>query len=226
MNMKKLTLIATVVLLAGLLSLAAFAQDEIVEEKTEVRKGEVIHVDGQTLTFLENGVVKTAEIPADRVFNVDGKQLKLADLKPGMKVTATLKTKTITIPGTKAVTIRNGEVVQAHTNAVVVREGKKYTKYIMPDTFRFDVDGKLVDVHHLKKGMILNATIITETPPQVVEEKTLKLDATMPEPEPTPAPAPKPATLPKTGSPLPSAGLLGLLFVFCGACLTLFRRLV
>lgn len=224
MKSTRLMAIAIVVLLAGLLALAAVAQ-----EKTEVRQGEVISVDGQTLTFMENGVVKKAEIPAHWMFNVDGKQVPLSELKPGMKITATLTTKTVEVPGTQVVTIKNGEVVEAQANTIVVRQGTEYKKYTLPSTFKFNVGGEEVDALHLRKGMILNATIIVETPPVKVEEKALKLDAAAPPPPPPPAPAPapepEPAKLPKTGSPLPAAGLLGLLLVGGGACLTLFRRL-
>lgn len=218
-------LVVAVVVLAALLSLAAFAQ-----EKVEVRQGEVIQVDGNNLTFMENGVVKTAVIPEGVTFGVDGKQVPITELKPGMKITATVTTKTVTVPATKVVTIRDGEVIETNMNTIVVREGKKYTKYTLPHTFKFIIKGKEVDVLSVRKGMILNATITVETEPQVMEEKQIKLEASTPAPAPAPAPEPapaaaaEPAALPKTGSPLPAAGLLGLLFVFGGACLTLVRR--
>ena len=102
----------------------------------------------------------------------------------------------------------------------------------------------MVDAFGLRKGMVVNATRITETPSTVVAEQR-HTTGTMPPPPPappadvpilvvvaapTPAPAAEtasaaaaPAKLPKTASNLPLLGLLGLLCLSASFALKLFR---
>lgn len=95
----------------------------------------------------------------------------------------------------------------------------------------FNVDGQMQSVFHLKKGMQVSATVITDTP-EVVESSARAISGQAPPPppetpqpvgallieDPAPPPAPAPAevaenTLPKTGSVLPLVGVLGLLLI-------------
>ena len=98
------------------------------------------------------------------------------------------------------------------------------------------IDGQEKTVFDLRKGMNVSATVVTQVPETVVAQQrkvtgsappppeTPKIegallieDAPAPAPkqvasaEPAPEPEPAPKKLPKTGSPLPLMGLLGLL---------------
>jgi hypothetical protein len=59
---------------------------------TTVRNGEVVRVVGSTLTYREDGQVKTVTVPSGFKFNVDGKQVGISELRPGYKLTAEVVT--------------------------------------------------------------------------------------------------------------------------------------
>jgi hypothetical protein len=64
-----------------------------VEVKTvTVREGEVVQVSGATLLYREGGKVKKVVPPKGYKFNVEGKEVGLNELKPGMKLSATVVT--------------------------------------------------------------------------------------------------------------------------------------
>ena len=111
---------------------------------------------------------------------------------------------------------------------------------------KFMVDGQSIGVEGLKKGMKISGEKVVEEPMTEIAANTEvtgiapkpKVVAAAPEPAPASAPAPKPrkvaaapapvapapeaspapapAKLPKTGGPLPLAGLLGMLFTGAG----------
>ena len=60
------------------------------EKVVTVRNGEVVQVVGRTLMYRENGESKKVTVPGDFKFTIDGKELTIAQLKPGMKLTATV----------------------------------------------------------------------------------------------------------------------------------------
>ena len=60
------------------------------EKVTTVRNGEVVSAIGKTLVYREGGVNKSVVVPSDFKFIVDGKHVGMSELKPGMKLTATI----------------------------------------------------------------------------------------------------------------------------------------
>lgn len=62
------------------------------ERVTTVRNGEVVQVVGGTLLYREGGQSKKVVPPKDFKFMVDGKEVGLGELRPGMKLTATIVT--------------------------------------------------------------------------------------------------------------------------------------
>ena len=66
---------------------------------------------GQLVVRLPEGT-RELTVPDDFRFTVDGKQLALAELKPGMKGTATITTRTTVTPVT-VTEVKNGTVMQA-----------------------------------------------------------------------------------------------------------------
>ncbi|HMK71881.1 MAG TPA: hypothetical protein VK454_01005, partial [Myxococcaceae bacterium] len=165
-------------------------------------------------------------VPQDFKFQLDGKSVGVADLRPGMKVSAVITDTTTT----QVVTVTrevSGKVLVVGLDGVLIQNAKtgKMTEYKSKDVSGRDItilrDGKPIKLTDLKVGERLNATIITTLPPQVVTQREVKARLTHPTPAvAAPAPAPAPASqpvamaeLPRTASPLPLIGLLGAAFL-------------
>jgi hypothetical protein len=104
-------------------------------------------------------------------------------------------------------------------------------QYKVPEGTMFSVDGQMQSVFHLRKGMMISATVITDSPEiHQTTARTINGEAAPPLPAApaTPQPVgvllieepvtPPPAevatnTLPKTSSMLPLIGFLGMLCV-------------
>jgi LPXTG-motif cell wall-anchored protein len=161
---------------------------------------------------------------------VDGKELGIHDLKPGMKLQRTITTTTTpkTITTVQSVTGTVWFVSPPNSVILTLADGKNQS-FKIPKGQKFNVDGQMVDAFGLRKGMSISATKIVETPITVVAE-TKTVTGEMPPPPPAPpadvpilvvvqeeVPVPTqvaqaaPAELPKTGSELPLIGLLGFL---------------
>ena len=198
-------------------------------QETTVQRGEVVYVSGNDLIVkMEDGTIKhISNVPESARVTVDGKELGIHDLKPGMKLEKTITTTTTpkVITTVKTVT---GKVwnVTPPTSVILTLEDGTNQQFKIPKDQKFNVDGQMVDAWGLKKGMRISATKVVEEPITEVEHQA-KVTGQMPPPPPpppsdapilvalvTPAPAPAaaaPAELPKTGSPLPLMGLLGML---------------
>lgn len=210
------------------------------ETTVELKSGVVLGVDGNELVVLTaGGVVKEVTVPEGFQFNMDGRMLTVDELEPGMRITAMITTTKTPIEryGTE---VRRGEVVHVAGNNVVVRtENGKYKKFNIRDVKGNNATlyrkGKEVDLQQLRKGDEISATVVTKLPPTTMT--TTQYEAfvrSAPTPtaqaRPAPAPAPRrepeptPVMLPKTGSPVPLAGLIGLISLAAGAGLTILRR--
>jgi LPXTG-motif cell wall-anchored protein len=200
---------------------------------TEVKSATVVYVSGNDLVVkADDGTVKHFVVPDDRKITVDGKELTVRDLQPGMRLTRTITTTTVpqTVQTVRTIQGKVWYVNPPHGLILSLPEGNK--SYKVPDGAMFDVNGKKQSIFHVKKGMVISATIITDTPQTVVNSTRTVADVAPPpapapptppivgvlliERAPAPAPAPQPeevaqASLPKTGSSLPLIGLLGLL---------------
>jgi hypothetical protein len=201
----------------------------------EVKSGTVVSTFGDKLVVrLTNGEEKEITVPAGFKFNVDGKQLGLSELQPGTNLTATIKT-TQRPETVKTVTIRNGEVLKSMGNTLWVREDGVNKAIKVPTGFKFDMNGEKVSVGDLRPGTKLNAEIVS-TSERTVTDRDVQMAGSTPPPPPAPtyapapapvaaAPAPEPAPaaapveLPKTASPLPLIGVLGLALMAAGATL-------
>jgi len=181
--------------------------------------------------------------------DVDGQQLGIHDLKPGMTLHRTITTTTTpkVITTTQTVT---GKVwyVQPPSSVILSLEDGTQQKFAIPKGQKFNVNGQMTDAWGLKKGMTVSATKVVEEPVTVVEHQR-QLTGTMPPPPPppaadvpilivvaqpvqaAPAPAPtqtaeaKPAALPKTATQLPLIGLLGALSLLSGVGLRIKRNI-
>lgn len=57
-----------------------------------VREGEVVKVEGSNLTWKEKGALHTKTIPKGFRFQLEGREVPVTDLKPGMKLSTTIVT--------------------------------------------------------------------------------------------------------------------------------------
>ena len=199
--------------IAGILGLvAAPVSAQQSSTSTEVKNFEVISVDGNKVIARTAQGSKEYTVPDDFRFTVEGKQISVHDLKPGMKGTATVTT-TTTVHPVQVTEVRNGEVMQATGNSVIVRTASGIKMFSPGDIEKRGIkivkDGKPVDLSGLHAGDKLTATIITEGTPQVMTSR--QVQATL-SGAPGAAPAPKatagaaPAAAPAGGAGAGAAG--------------------
>jgi hypothetical protein len=203
----------------------------------KVRSGEVVYVSGNGVVILgDDGIYRDfPNVPESARVTVDGQELSVHDLRPGMIIQriSITTTRPRVITTIKSVT---GTVwsVTPPTSVILTLEDGKNQQFTIPDGTKFTVDGQPTDAFSLKPGMKVSATSVTEVPETMVT-KRVKLTGEMPPPPdvallvilvPDLSPAettatapaetvaatpaePTPAQLPKTASSLPLVGLLG-----------------
>jgi len=151
-----------------------------------VERGEVVYVAGNEVVIkMENGEIRHVTVPDGAKGTVDGKEVTVADLKPGMKLQKTITT-TTTTKTVKTVKTGTGTVMNVMPpNSVTVRfEDNTVQSYKIPKGTKFNVDGQEMTAFDLKKGMRITATRITETP--VTEATTAAATTGTAPPPPTP----------------------------------------
>jgi LPXTG-motif cell wall-anchored protein len=192
---------------------------------TTVERGEVVHVGAHDLMIkMEDGTIRDFQnISENATATVDGKQLTLRDLKPGMKLSRTITTTTTPRVVTTTQTVKGKVFFVTPPNSVILTlEDGSNEKFTIPKEQKFNIDGAMVDAFHLKKGMMVSATKIVEVPETVVAQQRAVTGSAPPPPPKAPAaeepilisagpaaPEAASAELPKAGSELPLIGLLG-----------------
>ena len=203
-------------------------------KKVQVDRGEVVYVSGNELVVkMESGEIRHfPNVPESARATVDGKELSIHELKPGMKLQRTIVTTSTPRTVTTIRTVQ-GKVWQVSPpNTVILTLADNTNKqYKIPKGQKFMIDGQELTAFELKKGMNVSVTAVTAVPETVIaEQRRMTGSAPPPPPTPpiqgallieTPAPAPAPtqvaaaepapAQLPKTATALPLIGLLGLL---------------
>jgi hypothetical protein len=191
---------------------------------------------------MDNGDLRHFTVPEDRRITVEGRELSVHDLKPGMKLERTITTTATPQVVTTVRTIQGRVLLVNPPKTVTLQLADGTAKgYNVPKDQKFMIDGQEKSVFELKKGMVVSANVITESPETVVEQ-TRKVTGEMP-PPPTPPPSvgailieeapvpsaaaaapptetakaePAPKKLPQTASPLPFIALLGTLIMAAG----------
>lgn len=202
-------------------------------KSAKIERGEIVYVSGQDLVVKKDDgkLVHFANVPDSFKVNVDGQDLGIHELKPGMKLRRT--TITSVTPRT-VVTVESisGKVwhVNPPSNLILTLDNGKNQKFTLPDDAKIAVNGQLTDAWGLKKGMTISATRVTESPETVISQETRVSGTPAPEgpaanqpilfamvippanpATPTLASETVPSELPTTGSMLPLVGLMGLL---------------
>jgi LPXTG-motif cell wall-anchored protein len=200
-----------------------------------VESGEVVAVDGNDLFVkMSDGTLRHfPNVPESAKVTVDGKQLGIHELQPGMKLERTTVKTTMPQVVTTIQTV-TGKVwhITPPLSVILTMANGENQAFKIPDGQKFTVNGREVDAWGLKKGMLVSATKIVETPVTAVSQQT-QLTGTLPpgapvliaKGAPTVAPSSDASAapsaggttttasnqLPKTGSDMPLLAIVGLL---------------
>ncbi len=216
--------------------------------ETTITSATIVHVSGNDVVVkMADGSLKHfSNVPDSLRVNVNGQQLSVHDLKPGMVIQRTVVKSTTPQVITTVKSVK-GKVwhVNPPLAVILTLEDGTNQEFKIPNGQKFNVNGQMVDAWGLKKGMLVSATQVVEVPQTLVAQNT-SLTGTPPPPPPdqpilvavitpaprpaapmaaAPAPAPEPApSLPRTASDLPLIGLLGLMCLGSSFGLRLLRR--
>ena len=214
---------------------------------SETKHFQVISVEGNKVVAKLPEGAREITVPEDFRFTVDGREVSVHELQPGMKGTAKITTITTVTPVT-VTEVRNGEVMQASGSSIIVKSANGIKMFNEGDIAKRNVtilkDGKPASIADFHTGDRLTATIVTEKPPKVMTQRQVQAVLTGATPTATtgaapaaPAAAasaaatPAPHTgaaparkLPKTASQVPLVGLLGALSLAIALGLSLGRR--
>jgi RNase P/RNase MRP subunit p29 len=213
-----------------------------------IKRGEIVYVSGNNVVIkMEDGTLRHFDnVPDTTTVTVDGKQLNVHQIKPGMIV----EKQTVTITSPKMITTVktvSGTVWQVTppNSVILTLEDGKNQRFKIPKGQKFNINGQETDAFGLKKGMKIDAQMVVEQPETVVTQQS-KLTGTMPPPPPAPkpdvpilvattapapapveqpaaTPEPAPQKLPKTASDLPLLGLFAIFSIALGLGLKALR---
>ena len=157
----------------------AWAQMEV---ETEVKRGTVLYAKGNSVMVREpSGDDMLYTVPEDFRVRVDGRDVPVSQLKPGTELIATITT--VTRPRTVQTTqVIRGTVWQVVGNTIMVTlESGERRQSVVPEGFKFNVNGEEKGVSELTRGMKLSATII-QTKQEMVTESTTAVSGLPPAP--------------------------------------------
>ena len=186
----------------------------------------VVYVGGNDLVLkASDGKLLNFIIPPGYQFAAGGKQVPLAELKPGTKLTQPVT------PGSSprivsSITVVKGKVaLVAPPDAVTLALSDGAKELTVPAGTTFVVGGKPLAVADLKPDMTVQATIVTIADPASPEAAA----AAPPAPPAMAgvlllAKAENEGDLPAAGSSLPLIGTIGLVFLIAGLALLFGRR--
>jgi len=175
---------------------------------TETKSFEVIGVYGNTLDVRLPEGTREITVPEDFRFTVNGQSLSVHDLKPGMKGTAIITTRTTVTPVT-VTEVKDGTVVQRSGSTLIVRTGGDVKMFTQGEVDKRGVkimrEGKPAQLSDFREGDKLSATIITSQPPHIMTQQ--EVNATVPTAAAranTASPAPAARTPSAAAAPSPS----------------------
>jgi LPXTG-motif cell wall-anchored protein len=161
------------------------------ETTIDVRNFEVLAVEGNSLVVRDQRGTHEYTVPDDFRFTVDGRPMSVKELKPGMKGTATVTTKTTITPVTVTET-REAVVLEATQHSLTVRGAdgvrRRFTKSELDKRgIQIIKDGAVISLGQVNRGDQITATIITNQPPVVVTEREVEMKLAEGKAEPPPA---------------------------------------
>jgi hypothetical protein len=136
-------------------------------QQVKIESGEVVTVAGNNLFVkMSDGTTRDfPNIPESARATVDGQQLSIHELKPGMKLARATVTTTTPQVVTTIETV-TGKVwhVTPPSSVILTLENGKNEEFRIPDGQKFMVDGTETDAWGLKQGMVVTAAKVVETP--------------------------------------------------------------
>jgi hypothetical protein len=263
---KRSILTLVVVVAAVALTAPASAQTTL-----NVQNGTVVGVWDNTVVIRDaSGVSRQFDVPPDFKVDVDGRQVSVKELRPGMKITAAVKTSSTPVV-VQSKELKDATYIKHAGGLVYVKEADGIHSYNVPAGFRFWINGAPLRPDDLQSNMKLNATIVhtgtgtgtsqelagasaTDEAARAAAAKAAADRAAAERAAAEKAAADRAAadakaradaeaaaaraaadaaasqqamaaSLPKTASPVPAAGALGMVCLALGAALTLRRKL-
>jgi hypothetical protein len=170
---------------------------------TRIVNATVVSVDGNNVVAQDaTGKATQYTIPDGFRFQFEGKDIGVADLKPGMHVSATITTTTTTTP-VWVTTVKTGKVLVVSGHSLIVRGPEGNRVFSNKDAEQRNVtvmrNGQVVSLSDLRAGDNFTATIISDEAPRVVSEREVQAmahAAPQPAAAPTDVPAAAPAAAP------------------------------
>lgn len=154
-------------------------------QEVKVRRGQVIYVSGNDLVIKgDDGRIRHfPNVPDSARVSVNGQQLSVYDLQPGMTIEQTTITTTTpkVITTVKTVTGTVWEVSPPNSVILTMENGKNQ-EFSIPKGTKFTIDGKSADAFSLRPGMKVSATAVTETPEDVVTKEVTRTGEMPPPP--------------------------------------------
>ena len=172
---------------------------------SQVERAEVVYVSGNELVVkMDTGEVRHLTVPDTARATVDGKEVTIRDLKPGMKLQRTITT-TQTPKSVTTVRTVTGKVFSVSAPLHVILsfpDGSPNKQYQIPKDQVFMVDGQKKTVFDLRPGMTITATAVTESQEVSVAETRTTTGTAPPPPRPA-TPPPQQVLLIEVPVPVP-----------------------
>lgn len=153
---------------------AAASAAQSTTSSTQIKKFEVLAVNGNDVVVKLPEGTKEIQVPDDFRFTVDGQQLAGRELKVGMKGTASITTKTTVTP-VVVTEVKSGEVMQSSGSSLLVRTPEGFKMFTEGDVERRGIkmmkDGAPAQFSDFHSGDRLSATIVTTHPPKVMTQQ-------------------------------------------------------
>ncbi len=218
------------VVVVGIVAAAGLVSAQMTET-LEIKRGTVVSVwDNDLVVKMMDGATRHVEVPEGFTFMVNGEELPVSALKPGMNLTAIVVTATAPVE-VQTTEVKKGQVLSVAGRTVVIRSEEGTKKYTVPGDFPFWVDGQKKTVYDLRKGNYVTAEIVHTSVEMVTETEAVVAASEPAKPAAPAAPAaPRAAAktemrvLPKTGSSLPIFALAGGLLLLIGIGIGIIRR--
>lgn len=182
MKMVKRTVQGSFAACAMLLALAPLQAQQTTKEiikgtaktTTEKLNGTVQFVKGNSLVVkMSTGEIRQFTVQPSRRFIIDGKELSVDQLQPGTTLTATT-TSTSTTSTQRTTTSGTGTVLWVNGNVVTLQLANNDVKtYTVPESYKFNVEGKQATAQDLRPGMKVSAEKIVEVPHVDFESNTV-----------------------------------------------------
>jgi hypothetical protein len=138
--------------------------------ETSIEKAEVVYVEGNDVVLrLSDGEVRQFEIPDSFILTIDGKNVTVHELKPGMKLTGKITTATAPKWVERVTITEVGTVWKATGSNLIIKTPEGENKvYRVPSGGKITIGGQEKTLDQLREGDKITATVVrTKSPSEV-----------------------------------------------------------